>query len=72
MGSNQSSATPPSLGDVVTSLGGPSTKDWNSLFKDISQVRFSWNTKKKKRRRPFLHPAHKTAFDIERYVCGEE
>ena len=40
MGSNQSSGNPPSLGDVVGSLGGPSTEDWNSLFKDISQVRF--------------------------------
>ena len=39
MGSNQSSGNPPSLGDVVGSLGGPSTEDWNSLFKDISQVR---------------------------------
>ena len=43
MGSNQSSGNPPSLGDVVGSLGGPSTEDWNSLFKDISQVRFFRN-----------------------------
>ena len=34
MGGSQSSP----LSDIASSLGGPSTDDWNTLFKDISQV----------------------------------